>query len=126
FIDIRAPAWACGDSHVPLFNLRHSRGQGVLPGHVVNVNFHDADVGQGGAQGGAGEGRQVAVVVVRRHIELIDLSEVANFLGLTEAVPGHVNHEDIGGVALEIRDVVVHVVQVFARADLRGGRLLDL
>src|SRR5215510_5899479 len=126
FIDLHAPAWASGDSHVPIVNLRDSRGQSILPGHIVNVNLHDADVGQDGAQGGTGEGCQVAVVVVGRHIELIDFRQIANFLRLTEAVPGYVNHEDIGGVALEIWDVVVHVVQIFARTDLRGGGLLDL
>ena len=61
-----------------------------------------------------------------RHIELIDLGQIADLLGLTKTVPGHVNHEDVGGVALEVGEVVVHVVQVFAGADLRGGRLLDL
>src|SRR5262249_62392488 len=78
------------------------------------------------AQASTGKGRQVAIVVMGCHIELIDLGQVANLLGLTKTVPGHVNHEDVGSVALKVGDIVVHVVQVFTGADLGDGGLLDL
>ena len=70
--------------------------------------------------------RQVAVVVVGRDIELIALGQVSDLLGLREAVPRHVDHGDIERVLLEVGTVTAQGVEVLARADTRGGGLLDL
>ena len=124
--DVRAPAGGCGDGHVAVRYFGDGCGQLVLPGDVVYVYLHDADVGQGRAQGGADEAGQVAVVVVRRYVVLVNLRQVAHFFGLAEAVPGDVYHEHVRRVVLEIRNVVAHVKQVFAGADARAGGVFYL
>ena len=126
FHDVRAPAGGGGDGHVAVHDFGDGGGQVVLPRDVVYVYLHDADVRQRGAQAGAHEARQVAVVVVRRHVVLVHLRQVAHFLGLAKAVPRDVYHEHVRRVVLEVGDVVAHVKQVFARADARGGGVFYL
>ena len=63
---------------------------------------------------------------MRRYVVLVNLRQVAHFLGLAEAVPGDVYHEHVRRVVLEIRNVVAHVKQVFASADARAGGVFYL
>ena len=71
FVEVRAPAGAGGHRHGAVDDLRPVGDELVLPRHVVHVYFHDADVGQYGAQARADERRQVAVVVVGSNVVLI-------------------------------------------------------
>src|SRR5262249_13436556 len=45
FIDISTPPRTFGDGHIPVFDLWHSGRQLILPGHIVDIDLHDADVG---------------------------------------------------------------------------------
>jgi hypothetical protein len=64
FVGVGPPARASGDSHVAIFDGWHGGRQLVFPGHVVDVDLHDAHVRQHGAQIATGERRQVAVGIV--------------------------------------------------------------
>ena len=61
-----------------------------------------------------------------RDVELKDLGEVADFLGLAKTHPGGIHHENIGTSCLEIGKIVLHVDLVLAGAYLRARRVLDL
>ena len=125
-IDVRPPARRRGHRHIPVHDLRRSRGQLILPRHIVYVDLHNPHIRQRGAQARAHETAQVAVVVVRCHIVLIHLRQIPHLLGLAEPVPRHVYHEHIRRVALEIRNIIPHIKQILPRAYARAGGILYL
>jgi hypothetical protein len=98
----------------------------VLPGHVVDVDLHDPDVRHRRAQVQGVQGREVAVVVVGRHVQLVALREIGDLAGLGEAVPRHVDHDDVHGAGLEVGAVAPEAVEVLPGADGHGAGLLHL
>ena len=98
----------------------------VAPGHVVDVDLEDARVRDRRAPLRRDERREVAVVVVRRAVDLERLGEVGDLLRLVEAVPDHVDRGDVHRARLEERPEAAARVEVLARADRasarRGGR----
>ena len=96
-----------------------------LPRHVVDVDFHDAEVGHGGAQVGAHQGRQVAVEIVRRHVDLVGFGHGGDFQRLPDAVPRHVDDGHVHGIVLEIGLEAAHPEQRLAGGDRGLERVAD-
>jgi hypothetical protein len=69
---------------------------------------------------------QVAVVVVRRDVDLARLGQPPDLHGLREAVPRYVDDRDVDRVPLEERTVLAQRHQALARGQAGRGRLLDL
>jgi hypothetical protein len=70
---------------------------------------------------------QVAVVVVGRHVDLVGLGEVRHFLRRREPLPADVHHDRVQRVALEVRPVLPHGLELLAPAErrARAGAELD-
>ena len=62
----------------------------------------------------------MTIAVVRGHVELVYLCQVADLLGLAEPIPGHVHHEHVGGVQRKVGEVLPHGEEAFAGAELCG------
>jgi hypothetical protein len=100
--------------------------QVVLPRHVVDVDLHDAHVGDGGAEVERVERGEVAVVVVGGDVQLVGLGELGDLPRLREAVPGDVHHDHVHRPGVEVGAVAAEAVEVLAGADRDGRRVLDL
>ena len=106
-----------GSSSTPPSICRRGRHQLVAPGDVVDVDLEDADVRDRRAPLRRDERREMAVVVVRRAVDLERLGEVGDLLRLVEAVPDHVDRGDVHRAGLEERAGSRGRVQVLAGAD---------
>ena len=111
---------------MPVLDDRRRRHQVVLPRHVVDVDLHDAHVRQRGAEMRAHQGGQVAVEVVRRHVDLVRLGHVADLHALGEAVPGDVDDGHVHRVVLEEGAELPPREQRFATRDGGAQRIADL
>jgi hypothetical protein len=49
-VDVGTPAGPGGHDQFAILDHRRVRHQIILPGHIVDIDFHDAEVGHGGAE----------------------------------------------------------------------------
>jgi len=89
----------------------------IAPGGVVDVEFLDVKVGDGGAYVGRDEGVDGAVAIVGRNEGVVGVGKVADFFTHGDAVPGQVWHDHILCVKLEKWFVTIHAKETFASAD---------
>ena len=116
-VHVGAPARAGGDRQRAVRDLGHRGRQLLAPGHVVDVDLEDAHVRDRGAPLGGDERGEVAVVVVRRAVDLERLGEVGDLLRLVEAVPDHVDRGDVHRAGFEERPEAAVRVEVLPGAD---------
>ena len=102
FVHVGTPADAGGQQQVAAFDDRHRRHQLVLPGHILDVDLHDPEVRDGGAEMGAHQRSDMAVEIMRCHVDLIGVRHGGDLEGFEDAVPGHVDDGDIDRLLLEI------------------------
>jgi hypothetical protein len=81
------------------------RDQLVLPRHGLRVGLHDPEVRDDGGEVGAHHGREVAVEIVRRHVDLVRVGHRRDLHRLSDPVPGDVDDRDVHRVPLEERAV---------------------
>src|SRR5262245_18179125 len=124
-IDICAPAGLRRHDQVPILDTRRLRDEIVLPGHIVDVDLHDAEVRDRRAEMGAHQRRHVAVEVVRRAVHLIGLSHGGDLHRLENAVPGQIDDADIHRIALEEVLELATAKEGFAARERRGNRAAD-
>src|SRR5260221_14529737 len=72
-VDIGAPARAARQAEGAVLDDRRNRHQIVLPRHVVDVDLHDAEIRHRGAEMRAHQGREMAVEIMRRDIDLVSV-----------------------------------------------------
>src|SRR5882757_2513793 len=69
-VHLDAPAGALGQDVVALVEHRRHIDDLVAPRHAVDIDLHDAEVRNGGAEMRADGAGEVAVEIVRRHVHL--------------------------------------------------------
>ena len=69
--------------------------------------------------------REVAVVVVRRAVDLERLRHVGDPLRRAETVPGEVDHAHVHGPGFKVAPVIARAEQVLAGADSHAGGIAD-
>src|SRR5262245_19070868 len=74
-VDVRAPSGGVGEPDRAVADHRRLRDERALPRHVVDVDLHDAHVGEHGAEMQRMEVREMAVVVVRGDVDLARLGQ---------------------------------------------------
>ena len=114
-VDVGAPAGSVGEPDVAVADLRRPRHERALPRHVVDVDLHDAHVGQYGAEMQRVKIGEVAVVVVGRDVDLARLGQPADLHRLREAVPRHVDDRHVHRVLFQEGPVLPHRHQALAR-----------
>src|SRR5437899_5545710 len=114
-VDVGAPARRVGEPDVSVADHRRARDERALPGYVVDVDLHDAHVGEHGAEVQGGQVGQMAVVVVRRDVDLACFRQPPDLHRLREAVPRHVDDRHVDRMALEERPVLAQGHQALAR-----------
>ena len=119
FDEVRTESWAGGELEVAVFDFEGMGHEVIAPGGVVDVEFLDIEVGDGGTYVDRDEGVQWAVAVVGRNEGVIGLGKVADFFAHGNAVPGQVGHDDVWCVKVKKGFVAVHTKEAFAGAD--GG-----
>ena len=107
-------------------NVERAVGEVVFPGDIVDVDFHDADIGDGRAEVQGMHRGEVRVVVVGRAVELVALGEQGDIAGAGEALPGDVDHHVVHGARFEVGAVVADGVEVFAGGDGDAGLASDV
>src|SRR5262249_25396972 len=125
-VDVGPPARRVAEPDVAIADRRLLGDEGALPGHVVDVDLHDAHVRQHGAEMQRMQVGQVAVIVVRGDVDLARLGQPPDLHGLRETVPRHVDDGHVHRVLLQKRPVLAQAHQALARGQSRRGRLLDL
>jgi hypothetical protein len=89
FVHLDTPSRPAGNAELAGRDFRERGHELVTPGDVVDVVLEDARVRDRRAPLGGDEGREMAVVVVRRTVDLERLGEVGDLLRLMEAVPDY-------------------------------------
>ena len=124
-VDVGAPAGLRGHDQVAVLYARRRGDQIVLPGHVIDVDLHDAEVRNHCAEVGAHQRGQVAVEVVRRAIDLVGLGHGRDLHRLEDAVPGQVDNADVHGIILEEIFELATAEKAFAAREGRSDRATD-
>ena len=104
-IQIRAPAGSIGESEFAIDNIRGMGHDIVFPGDIINVDLHDPKIRDCSAEVGAHQGRQMAIKVVRRHIDLKAFSQCCDLHRLPYAIPRHVYDRDIHSLVFKKRAI---------------------
>ena len=94
-VQLDAPARARGTAQLAAADLGQRGDELVAPRDVVDVVLEDPRVRDRRAPLRGDERREVAVVVVRRAVDLERLGEVGDLLRLVEAVPDDVDRGDV-------------------------------
>src|SRR6266511_2416166 len=116
-VHVGAPTGSRRNRERPVCDLRHARRQLLPPRHVVDIDFEDTDVRNRSTPLRRDEGREMAVVVVRRAVHLEGLGEIGDLLGLVEAVPDDVHRGDVHRTRLEEGTEGAVRVEVLAGTD---------
>jgi hypothetical protein len=124
-VDVGAPAGLRGHDQVAVLYARRLGDEIVLPGHVIDVDLHDAEVRNHCAEVGAHQRGHVAVEVVRRAVDLVGLGHGRDLHRLEDAVPGHVDNADVHGIILEEIFELATAEEVFAAREGRFDRATD-
>jgi hypothetical protein len=95
FVDVGTPAWTRRQTNVAVVNRGRVRHQLRLPGHVVNVDLHDLDVGQHRAEMDGVQVRQMTLVIVRGHRQLVSVGHLSDGIGLPKSIPRHVDNDGV-------------------------------
>src|SRR4029077_11182634 len=80
FVDVGAPAWLGRHDQLAVLYARRLGNEIVLPGHVIDVDLHDAEVRYRCAEVGAHQSGHVTIEVVRRAVDLVGLAIAAIFI----------------------------------------------
>ena len=105
---------------VPAERSRGGRYQAVTPRRIIDIQLHDVKVRHSGTHRSGDQSGQRAVAVVWREFGVVGVGQVCQLLAHGDPVPGEVGHDDIRGVSLEERFVLMRSEQAFAVADRRG------
>ena len=107
-----------GSSRWP-FSIRGRDGhEVVVPGHRVGIDLHDPEVRHDGAEVGAHHGREVAVEVVRRDVDLVGVGHGGDLQRLRRRRSTGVSMIATSiALLLEERPVVAPAEQALARGD---------
>jgi hypothetical protein len=124
-VDVGAPAGLRGHDQVAVLYARRLGDEIVLPGHVIDVDLHDAEVRNRCAEVGAHQRGHVAVEVVRRAVDLVGLGHGRDLHRLEDAVPGHVDNADVHGIILEEIFELATAEEAFAAREGRFDRATD-
>ena len=124
-VDIGAPAGAGRQQHFAVFDDRRVGDDVVLPAHIVDVDFHDFEVRRHRAHMGAYQRAQMAVEIMRRHIDLVGVGHCRDLQQFENAVPGHVDDRVIDRLVLEIGAELAPAIQRLAGRDRGAGRAPD-
>ena len=73
----------------------------TIPGHIVDIDFHDAEVRDGGAEMRAHQAGEMAVEIMRRAVGLMRLAHCGDLERGEDAVPGHVDDGDVHRIIVE-------------------------
>ena len=106
--------------------MRHIRHHILSPGHIVNIDLHNTHIRQNRAQTRTDTRRKMAIIIVRRNIELIRLGQIPYLLRLGKPIPRHIDHKHIRRPRLEIRNKLAHIKQIFTRTNFSTRRILNL
>ena len=124
-VDVGAPAGLGGQDQVAVLDARRLGDEIVLPGHVVDVDLHDAEVRDRGAEVRAHQRRHVAVEVVRRAVDLVGLRHGRDLHRLEDAVPGQVDDADVHRALLEVILELAAAEEALAAGERRRDRAAD-
>src|SRR5260221_9478417 len=102
-VDIGAPARPGRQHQLAVLDDRRDGDEVVLPRHVVDVDLHDAEIRHRGAEMCAHQGREMAVEIMRRDIDLVSVGHRRDLDRLGETVPRHVDDGDVDRAGLEER-----------------------
>src|SRR5581483_8129334 len=124
-VNVGAPAWLGWNDQVTVLNARRLGDEIVLPGHVIDVDLHDAEVRYRCAEVGAHQRGHVAIEVVRSAVDLVGLGHRRDLHRLEDAVPRHVDNADVHGVILEEIFELATAEKAFAAREGRSDRAPD-
>ena len=121
-VGVAAPAGPVRHDEVAVLEHRRVVDQLVVPGQAVDVGLHDAQVRHGGREVRVHHRAQVAVEVVRRHVDLVRLGAGRDLHRLPHAVPGRVDDGHVHGLLAEVGQELAQAQQRLARGDrVRAG-----
>src|SRR5215813_7941737 len=124
-VDVGAPAGLGWNDQVTVLYARHLGDEIVLPGHVIDVDLHDAEVRYRCTEVGAHQRGHVTIEVVRRAVDLIGLGHGRDLYRLEDAIPGDVDDADVYGIILEEIFELAAAEEAFAARKGRCDRATD-
>src|SRR5262249_20697068 len=124
-IDGRTPTGAGGEEKIALLDhLRLGEERGFLR-RLADVDVHDAEVGDRGAEMRAHDIGERSVEIVRGDADLVSVGHGGHLRRLQEAVPLRVDDRDVDRVIFEVRLEIATAENRLQRADRGRRRLPD-
>src|SRR4029077_9585446 len=124
-VDVGAPTWLGRHDQLAALYARRVGNEIVLPGHVIDVDLHDAEVRYRCAEVGAHQSGHVTIEVVRRAVDLVGLGHSRDLHRLKDPVPGHVDNADVHGIILKEIFELATTEKAFAARERRSDRATD-
>ena len=78
FVGFSSPAWCLRHDQMAINNRWRNGEELAVGGDSVDVGFHDAQMRNGGGEMGAHHCREVAIEVLRRHVDLVSVGPSGN------------------------------------------------
>src|SRR3984957_11820062 len=124
-IDVGPPTDAGRQQQFTVLDFWNMRDEVVLPRHILDIDLHHAEVGDGGAEMRAHQRAEMTVEVVRRNVDLIGVAHRGDLVRLEYAIPGDVDDGDVDRLVFQVRTELPPPVQRFQRGDRSARRPPD-
>src|SRR5258707_3251498 len=90
------------------------RSQLVIPSEPIDVDLHDAEIRDRGAEMRVHQAAEMAIEIVRRDVDFMGVRGGSDLHGLPDPIPWRVDDRDVHGLFTEIGQKLLQAQQRFA------------